>query len=235
MSKHIFSVNPIPLFNGFGISQPPKLFSSLIICQLCTTLVTKVNIIYPSIILLKLDLKVRLIEILSPLTFSILLLVISYTSVLTTMATAQVNSIETNLVEAVQESSHNSTDYLRAKILIKGVELSAEIPTTQELMGKGLAVKNELKENESMLFVFDKPEKHSFWMKDMKFPIDIIWLDSNGKVVHIEEKLEPCPLAPICSSYPPSADSQYVLETVAGFIQRNNISVGTNIDIELVR
>ena len=102
-------------------------------------------------------------------------------------------------------------------------------------MGKGLAVKNELKENESMLFVFDKPEKHSFWMKDMKFPIDIIWLDSNGKVVHIEEKLEPCPLAPICPSYPPSADSQYVLETVAGFIQRNNISVGTNIDIELVR
>ena len=188
MSMHIFSVNPFPLFNGFGISQPPKLFSSLIICQLCTTLVTKVNIIYPSIILLKLDLKVRLIEILLPLTFSILLLVISYTSVLTTMATAQINSIETNLVEAVQQSLYNGTDYLRAKISIKDVELSAEIPTTQELMGKGLAVKNELKENESMLFVFDKPEKHSFWMKDMKFPIDIIWLDSNGKVVHIEEK-----------------------------------------------
>ena len=102
MSKHIFSVNPFPLFNGFGISQPPKLFSSLIICQLCTTLVTKVNIIYPSIILLKLDLKVRLIEILLPLTFSILLLVISYTTVLTTTAIDQINSIETNLVEAVQ-------------------------------------------------------------------------------------------------------------------------------------
>ena len=86
-----------------------------------------------------------------------------------------------------------------------------------------------------MLFVFDKPEKHSFWMKDMKFPINIIWLDSHGKVVHIEENLEPCPLAPICPSYPPSADSQYVLETVAGFTQRNIISVGTNIDIELDR
>jgi uncharacterized membrane protein (UPF0127 family) len=168
-----------------------------------------------------------------------MLLVISYTPVLTTTATAQIRSIETNLVEAVQESSHNSTDYLRdylrAKILIKGVELSAEIPTTQELMGKGLAVKNELKENESMLFVFDKPEKHSFWMKDMKFPIDIIWLDSNGKAVHIEENLEPCPLAPICPTYPPSADSQYVLETVAGFTQRHNVSVGTDIDFELVR
>jgi uncharacterized protein len=179
-------------------------------------------------------LKVRLIEILLPLTFSILPLVISYTPVLTTTATAQINSIETNLVEAVQQSSHNGTDYLRAKISIKGVELSTKIPTTQELMGKGLAVKNELKENESMLFVFDKPEKHSFWMKDMKFPIDIIWLDSNGKIVHIEENLEPCPLVIICPSYTPNADSQYVLETAAGFTQRHNISLGTNIDFELV-
>ena len=69
----------------------------------------------------------------------------------------------------------------------------------------------------------------------MKFPIDIIWLDSNGKAVHIEENLEPCPLAPICPSYPPSADSQYVLGTVAGFTQRHNVSVGTDIDFELVR
>ena len=188
----------------------------------------------PINILLKLGLKVRLIEILLPLTFSILLLVISYTPVLTTTATAQINSIETNLVEAVQQSSHNGTDYLRARISIKGVELSAEIPTTQELMGKGLAVKNELKENESMLFVFDKPEKHSFWMKDMKFPIDIIWIHSDGKIVHIEENLEPCPLVIICPSYTPNADSQYVLETVAGFTQRHNISLGTNIDFELV-
>ena len=54
-------------------------------------------------------------------------------------------------------------------------------------MLQGLAVKNQLKENEAMLFVFEKPGKHSFWMKDMKFPIDIIWLDSTGKIVHIEE------------------------------------------------
>jgi uncharacterized membrane protein (UPF0127 family) len=102
-------------------------------------------------------------------------------------------------------------------------------------MAKGLAVKNQLKENEAMLFVFEDSAKHSFWMKDMKFPIDIIWLDSDGKIVHIEENLEPCPLVFVCPSYAPNADSQYVLETVAGFTQRHNISVGTNIDFELVR
>jgi uncharacterized protein len=70
-------------------------------------------------------------------------------------------------------------------------------------------------------------------MKDMKFPIDIIWINSNGKVVHIEENLEPCPLVLICPSYAPNMDSQYVLETVSGFSQRNNISLGTDVKFEL--
>jgi uncharacterized membrane protein (UPF0127 family) len=69
----------------------------------------------------------------------------------------------------------------------------------------------------------------------MKFPIDIIWLDSNGKIVHIVENLEPCPLVFVCPSYAPNTDSQYVLETVAGFIPRHNVSVGTDVDFELVR
>ena len=147
---------------------------------------------------------------------------------------AQVDNAVANLVGAVQESSQNGTDYLKAKITIEGLELSAEIPTTGELMGKGLAIKNELKENESMLFVFDEPSRHSFWMKEMKFPIDIIWLDSNGKVVHIEENLEPCPLVLVCPSYIPNADSQYVLETVSGFSQKHNIRLGTDVKVELM-
>jgi uncharacterized membrane protein (UPF0127 family) len=69
----------------------------------------------------------------------------------------------------------------------------------------------------------------------MKFPIDIIWLDSDGKVVHIEQNLQPCVSVFICPNYIPNTDSQYVLETVAEFTQRYNISVGTDIDFELVR
>ena len=113
--------------------------------------------------------------------------------------------------------------------------MSAEIPVTGELMSKGLSVRNQLRENESMLFVFEEPSRHAFWVKDMKFPIDIIWLDSNGKIVHMEENLMPCPLVLICPSYAPDADSQYVLETTAGFAQRHNISLGTNIKFGLLR
>jgi len=94
--------------------------------------------------------------------------------------------------------------------------------------------KNQLKENEAMLFVFKKPDKYSFWMKDMKFPIDIIWLDSDGKVVYIKESMQPCISTIICILYTPNTGSQYMLETVSGFTQRHNVSVGTDIDFELV-
>jgi uncharacterized membrane protein (UPF0127 family) len=159
-----------------------------------------------------------------------LLLIIGFSLILATKVQAQP---DTSLVSEVQEAAQNGIDYLKAKVSIDGLQLSAEIPTTRELMAKGLAVKNELRDNESMLFVYEEPSRHSFWMKDMRFPIDIMWISSNGRVVHIEENLEPCPLAPTCPSYAPNADSQYVLETVSGFAQRHNIGLGTYIKFDL--
>ena len=135
----------------------------------------------------------------------------------------------------IQDASSADGGYLKAKVTVKGFELNANVPIADELMSKGLAVKNQLKENEVMLFVFQQSARHSFWMKDMKFPIDIIWLDSDGKVVYIKENMQPCISIIVCILYTPNADSQYVLETVAGFIQRHNISVGTNTDFKLVR
>jgi uncharacterized membrane protein (UPF0127 family) len=164
-----------------------------------------------------------------------LLLLIAFQYDFATEAATQANNAHTNLVKALQDGLQNGSEYLRAKVSIEGYELSAEIPVTGELMSKGLSVKDQLRENESMLFVFEEPLRHTFWMKDMKFPIDIIWLDSNGKIVHIEENLMPCPLVLICPSYAPNADSQYVLETIAGFAQRHNISLGTTIKFELLR
>jgi uncharacterized membrane protein (UPF0127 family) len=164
-----------------------------------------------------------------------LLLLIAFQYVFATEAATQANHAHTNLVKALQDGLQNGSEYLRAKVSIEGYELSAEIPVTGELMSKGLSVKNQLRENESMLFVFEEPLRHTFWMRDMKFPIDIIWLDSNGKIVHIEENLMPCPLVLICPSYAPNADSQYVLETIAGFAQRHNISLGATIKFELLR
>lgn len=163
-----------------------------------------------------------------------MLFLVTCNFVLTSTA-AQSNNNDTNpVLKAIQEALPTNNRYLKAKVIVRGFELNADIPIIGEQMSKGLAVKNQLKENEAMLFVFEKPGRHSFWMKDMKFPIDIIWLDSDGKVAHIEKNLQPCVSVLICTGYSPNIDSQYVLETASNFTQRHNISVGTDIDFHLI-
>lgn len=79
-----------------------------------------------------------------------------------------------------------------------------------------------------MLFVFDEPGHYAFWMKDMRFPIDIIWAGPDGRVVHIEENLSP-------ETYPNSFSSalpaQYVLEVPAGFAQAHAVQLGSTLVI----
>jgi uncharacterized protein len=164
-----------------------------------------------------------------------LILLVICDSMLSASAAQSSNNNINPVLKAIQEALPTDSKYLKAKVTVKDFELNADVPITSELISKGLAVKNQLKENEAMLFVFEEPAKYSFWMKDMKFPIDIIWLDSASKVVHIERNLQPCASVFICTGYSPSADSQYILETVAGFAQRHNVNIGSDIDFGLVR
>ncbi|MBY0376458.1 DUF192 domain-containing protein [Patescibacteria group bacterium] len=87
----------------------------------------------------------------------------------------------------------------------------------------GLGGRTSLKENTGMLFVFDHASKYSFWMKGMKFNIDIIWLGEDDKVVYIAKNLSP-------ETYPkiftPESSARYVLEVPSGFSDKNNLKVG---------
>ena len=145
----------------------------------------------------------------------------------------------TALSSGAQRSGNFLSD-LKAIGTVNGFKLTADLAITDEQKAEGLAVKDSLKENEGMLFVYEQPSDQSFWMKDMKFPIDIIWLDSNGTVVHIEQNLQPCVSVSNlgvsvlnCPIYTPDLEAMYVLETVSGFSQRHNIVNGTNIDFSL--
>jgi uncharacterized membrane protein (UPF0127 family) len=121
----------------------------------------------------------------------------------------------------------------KVKISINNVILQADVALSSEEQTKGLSIKNSLKSNEGMIFPYESPRTLSFWMKDMKYPIDILWLDADKKVVHIEEGLQACsPLLP-CPSYTPDVKAQYVLETVAGFSSANGITTGTPVEFNL--
>ena len=137
--------------------------------------------------------------------------------------------------EGIPSSSNVSANSLPNKIdvTINGIDLEVEIALSADEQAKGLSIKDNLKSNEGMLFPYETPRTLSFWMKDMKFPIDILWLDDNKKVVHIEESLQPCsPFLP-CQSYSPDVQAQYVLETVAGFSSSNGIVEGTAAEFDL--
>jgi uncharacterized membrane protein (UPF0127 family) len=119
----------------------------------------------------------------------------------------------------------NATSFVQVNNMTLGVILATE-PSEQS---KGLAVKDSMNENEGMLFIFKNPLKHSFWMKDMKFPIDIIWADPTGKIVHIEKNLQPCVFLLPCTSYSPKSDSLYVLEVVSNFTNKYDVKIGDQI------
>jgi uncharacterized membrane protein (UPF0127 family) len=77
-----------------------------------------------------------------------------------------------------------------------------------------------------MLFVFASPDVYQFWMKDMNFPIDIIWLDANKKVVLIEHDVAPSTYP---DSYGPETLTQYVIEIPAGEAKRAGLKVGDTV------
>jgi len=114
-------------------------------------------------------------------------------------------------------------------ISIAGVELSTEIADTPEKKALGLSGRKSLGENEGMLFVFEVADNRYFWMKDMNFSLDIIWIGENKEVVDITRNATP-------ESYPekfsPETPAKYVLEVSAGFSDANNIKIGDYADFE---
>lgn len=87
---------------------------------------------------------------------------------------------------------------------------------TPRLRAKGLMGHEPLKRDEAMLFVFPKEQTSNFWMKNVSFPIDIVWLDGQRRIVCIEKEVPPCEKDP-CPHYPCDKKALFVLELPSGF------------------
>lgn len=91
---------------------------------------------------------------------------------------------------------------------------------------QGLSEVTELGELEGKLFIFPQEDYYGMWMKDMNIPIDMIWLNDEFTVVHIEASVSP-------DTYPETFSSpdlaRFVLEANAYFTQSYNITVGSQI------
>lgn len=127
------------------------------------------------------------------------------------------------------------SEYLKGSVIVDNYKILVDIALTDKQVQDGLAIKNSLNENEGMLFFLGEPRKASFWMKNMKFPIDIIWLNEKFSIVHIEQELQPCESVFYCKSYKPNSEALYVLETIAGFTKKHNLQIGDNVDFQLIK
>ena len=114
-----------------------------------------------------------------------------------------------------------------------------ELAVTEEERRRGLMGREKLADNNEfpgaitgMLFVFEEELKHSFWMKNMKISLDMIWIDSEGVVVHIEKNVQPCVNNP-CEIFTPNNSALYVLEVNSGIADKLDIQQGTTIEISL--
>lgn len=122
--------------------------------------------------------------------------------------------------------------YASCTLYIGNVRLKAIMADSFIKRAIGLMYRENIAEDECMLFTFHGESMLGIWMKSMKFPIDIIWLDSGKNIVAIKEALPPCKGIISCKTYYPERKSMYVIELHSGFVKKNSVTKLTEIKIE---
>jgi len=118
-------------------------------------------------------------------------------------------------------------------VVANGLRVIVEIADTAPERRRGLSGRDGLEPGFGMLFIFPSEGVYSFWMYRMKFPIDMIWMDSGGRVVYIVEDAQPCGDSLVCPVYTPDKPAKYVLEVNAGFVKMADLKLGDVVTILL--
>lgn len=118
--------------------------------------------------------------------------------------------------------------------LPSGTLLQVEVMVKDEDRAMGLMFRPSLPADRGMLFVFESLDFHGIWMKNCRFPIDIVWLDEGRRVVHVAEAVPPCKADP-CPVYAPLRRAAYVVELNAGTARRQKAALGAILEFTLPR
>ncbi len=114
----------------------------------------------------------------------------------------------------------------QAIVSLNGKRLAVNVADTPLEREKGLSGTHFINSENGMFFIFENAEEHGFWMKDMEFSIDILWINEANQIVDMEENVSP-------DTYPtvftPDTPAKYVLEVMAGWASKNNVKVGDTV------
>ena len=119
-------------------------------------------------------------------------------------------------------------EYEQGLVEIGGKSMEMDISDTDCKRELGLSDRKSLLDSSGMIFVFEKTGNYGFWMKEMNFPIDMVWVGSDLKIVGIENSIAPETFPKVFGQ---KYFAKYVLELPSGFSEKNSITVGKEIKI----
>ncbi len=115
---------------------------------------------------------------------------------------------------------------------LRGRSFDVEIADTSEKHALGLMFRNSMPADEGMLFIFGYEAPQSFWMRNTRIPLDIMYFDKDLKLVSMAKQAQPCRVSR-CPSYPSVVPAQYVLELNGGTADKLGVKLGDPLIVRL--
>jgi uncharacterized membrane protein (UPF0127 family) len=117
-------------------------------------------------------------------------------------------------------------------VALKGQKFTVEIAETPDQHALGLMFRDELPDDHGMLFIFGREAPRSFWMKNTRISLDIMYFDADLVLVSMSENTPPCRVR-ACPAYPSLGPAQYVLELNAGKASELGVQRGDRLELHL--
>lgn len=125
-----------------------------------------------------------------------------------------------------------SCDAAEPEVVLKGERFSVELATTPKEQALGLMFRDSMDSNHGMLFIFPSATTRSFWMKNTRIPLDILYFDENLRLVSVAQNVRPCRTQQ-CPAYSSTGPAQYVLELNAGKASALGVKPGDELVLDL--
>jgi uncharacterized protein len=111
-----------------------------------------------------------------------------------------------------------------------GFTIKAELADTPQKRAKGLMYRETLARDRGMLFTFAEAQPWTFWMKNTRIPLDILWMDGKKRIVHVERNVPICHRTDEgCPQYQPNESAMYVLELPGGMADTLKLQRGMSL------
>ena len=130
-------------------------------------------------------------------------------------------------------SEGTCADLDRGVVCFKNYCFDVELPQTVEERTQGLMLREHLDLDKGILFTYKEEGKHPFWMKNTLIPLDIIWINKDKEVIFIGQNIQPCKAEP-CPVINPNVGAKYVLELNARTVEEIELTIGDELDFDII-